>query len=213
MVDQIHGIQLLRVDLVDSKGNMEITLNVPHNLIPTAEDKLVVGQGICIRDFKVSPKTVYDHGDCTCILPLHDKSIIKTIPAMCTQYTFVPTTTISQLTNTTGFAIGTVAGLVTSAKEIGGQYVLNIKDGQSQKDKATVYTNSTIYTFLHLLRSNCISVNTWYILQFRFIFSLHFNQFPNQYKNKFQNKKHQWCCFRILSEDPANLYAHANPLS
>ena len=113
IVDQIHGIQLLRADLVDSKGNMAITLNVPHNLIPTAEEKLVVGQGICIKDFKFSPKTVYDHGDCSCILVLHDKSIIETIPAVCTQYTFVPTTTISQLTNTTGFAIGTVAGLVT----------------------------------------------------------------------------------------------------
>lgn len=158
---------------------MEITLNVPHNLIPTTEDKLVVGQGICIKDFKVPPKTVYDHGDCSCILVLHDKSIIETIPAVCTQYTFVPTTTISQLTNTTGFAIDTVAGLVTSAKEIGGHYVLNIKDGQSQKYTATVYTNSTIYTFLHLLRRNCISVNPWYILQCRFIFSVHLSQFSN----------------------------------
>lgn len=152
IVDQVHGIQLLRADLDDSKGNMAITLNVPHNLIPTAEEKLVVGQGICIKDFKVSPKTVYDHGDCSCILVLHEKSIIETIPAVCTQYTFVPTTTISQLTNTTGFAIGTVAGLVTSAKEIGGQYVLNIKDGQSQKDTTTVYLFSTFKPIFKLIQ-------------------------------------------------------------
>ena len=196
IVDQIHDIQLLRADLVDSKGNMAITLNVPHNLIPTAEQKLVVGQGICIKDFKVSPKTVYDHSDCNWILVLHEKSIIETIPAVCTEYRFVPTTTIRQLTNTTGFGIGTVAGLVTSAKEIGSQYVLNIKDGQCKKDTSSVYTNSTIYTFYIYLEEialvltlgtfcnaglsfHCISVNPWYILQCRFIFSVHLSQFSN----------------------------------
>jgi len=96
--NQIHEIELLRADLVDSKGNMAITLNVPHNLIATVETKLVVGQGICIRDIKISPKTIYDHGDYTCILVLHEKSTVETILAICNQYKSVPTITINHLT-------------------------------------------------------------------------------------------------------------------
>lgn len=152
IVDRVHGIELLRADIVDTKGNMAITLNVPHNLIPTAEQKLVVGQGICIKDFKVSPKTVYDHSDCNWILVLHEKSIIETIPAVCTEYRFVPTTTIRQLRNTTGFGIGTVVGLVTSAKEIDSQYVLNIKDGQCQQDTASVYLFDTFKPIFKLVQ-------------------------------------------------------------
>jgi len=144
---------LLRADLVDSKGDMAITLNLPHNLIVVVEAKLVVGQGICIKDFKISAKTIYDHGDCTCILVLHDRSIVETIPSICKEYKFVPTTTIKQLTNTTTpFVTSTVVSLVTYAKQIGPEYALDIKDGQSEEDKATVCTNSIIHTFLHLLK-------------------------------------------------------------
>jgi len=133
ILDQVHIIELLRVDLVDSKGDMAITLNVPHNLIVVVEAKLVIGQGICIKDFKISAKTIYDHGDCTCILVLHDRSIAETIPSIYKEYKFVPTTTIKQLTNTTTpFVTSTMVALVTYAKQIGPQYALDIKDGQSE---------------------------------------------------------------------------------
>jgi hypothetical protein len=60
-IDRVHNIDLLRIDLVDEKGEMTITVNVPHNLIALHESKLVHGQGVCIEGFNISPKTIYDH--------------------------------------------------------------------------------------------------------------------------------------------------------
>ena len=128
-IDRVHNIDLLRFDLVDEKGEMTITVNVPHTLIPVHESKLIPGQGVCIEGFKISPKTMYDHGDCNCILVLHDWSILETISPICQEYKFLPNTTIRQLTtNKSTFSIGTIVALVTSVKQLGSQYALELKD-------------------------------------------------------------------------------------
>ena len=54
-IDRVHNIDLLRLDLVDEKGEMTIIVNVPHNLIPIHKSKLIPRQGVCIEGFKISP--------------------------------------------------------------------------------------------------------------------------------------------------------------
>jgi hypothetical protein len=150
-IDRVHNIDLLRLDLVNEKGEMPITVNVPHTLIPVHESKIIHGQGVCIEGFKISPKTMYGHGDCNCILVLHDRSILETISPICQEYKFLPNTTIRQLTtNKSTFSIGTIASLVTYAKQLGSQYVLEIKDGHLEEDKTIVSTNPLIVVFSHL---------------------------------------------------------------
>ena len=90
----MHGLELLHSYLVDTKGEITITLNVSHNPIARFEPMVLLGQGICIKNFKIAQKTVYDHGDCDCILVLHDTTILETIPSVYKEYKFVPTTTI-----------------------------------------------------------------------------------------------------------------------
>ena len=55
------------------------------------------------------------------------------------KYTFIPNTMIKRLLQTVEpYVIGTIAAIVTGTKRSGMQYMLEIKDGNSQFDKATV---------------------------------------------------------------------------
>jgi hypothetical protein len=48
-------------------------------------------------------------------------------------------TTIKQFTeSTTSYPIGAIGAVVTAAKKVGMQYILHIKDGNSENDKATI---------------------------------------------------------------------------
>ena len=112
-IDKEHGTDLLRVDMTNRKGQLAITLNIPHKLISKYDDICVKGNGLCISEFK----TKYDHGDCNCILQISDPSTIEKIDPICKDYSFVPTTTIRQLfASKNPYAIGTIGAIVKSTK-------------------------------------------------------------------------------------------------
>ena len=121
--------------MTDQKGQLTITLNIPHKLISKYDDICVEGNCLCISEFKISPKTKYDHGDCNCILQISDPSTIEQIELVCKDYSFVPTTTIKQLlTSKNPYAIGTIGALVKSTKHIDMQYALDINHGNEEDD-------------------------------------------------------------------------------
>ena len=52
-------------------------------------------------------KTNYDHGNCDRITSLNETSTIETVPPTCNEYTFIPNTTIKQLSeNTDRYRVG-----------------------------------------------------------------------------------------------------------
>jgi hypothetical protein len=95
------------------------------------------GKGICITNFKIAPKTNYDHGEVECILLVDQHTSIENIAHVCQEYNFIPNTSIKILLATTEqYALGTIGAIVTTAKKLGTQYTLEIKDGNSENDKA-----------------------------------------------------------------------------
>ncbi|XP_057822077.1 uncharacterized protein LOC131034564 [Cryptomeria japonica] len=131
--------EVLRADLTDLKAEMTITLNVPSNLVQQYENKIIPGSGISITGFQIAAKTDYDRGDCDCILILKESSMVETKPSICKQYNFIPGTTIKQLlTSTNEYATGTIGALVVATKKKAFQYMIEIKDGFSDMDKATL---------------------------------------------------------------------------
>ncbi len=97
------------------------------------------------QDFKVGAKTNYDHGESECILLVDGQSKIENIAQVCQEYTFTPNTTIKRLLQIVEtYAVGTIAAIVTGTKTSGMQYMLEIKDGNSQYDKATVSKFATM---------------------------------------------------------------------
>ena len=143
-IDKEHGTDLLRVDMTDRKGQLTITLNIPHKLISKYDDICVEGNGLCISEFKISPKTKYDHGDYNCILQISDPNTIEKIDPVCKDYNFVPTTTIRQLlASKNPYAICTIGAIVKSTKQIGTRFALDIKDGNDEDDQAMVSSKQT----------------------------------------------------------------------
>lgn len=70
-LDRVNKIcEVLCVNLMASKVEMTITLNVVGNLIQNFEEKIVVGSRMLIIGFQIVPKIYYDHGDSDCILIL-----------------------------------------------------------------------------------------------------------------------------------------------
>lgn len=132
--------EVLRADLTDTKGEMTITLNVTADLVAHYEDKIIPGSGLSISNFQIAPRTDYDRGDCDCILVLTKSSIVEIIPRLCIDYKFIPSTAIKQLlASTEQYATGTIGVLVTRAKKIGLQYIVDVQDGDSEFDKAQVH--------------------------------------------------------------------------
>ena len=132
---------LLRVDLTDEKGYMTVTLNVGNNFIKEHEEKLLPGKSVCITNFSVAAKTNYDRGDCEFILLVHGKSIVSNIDPVCKEYCFIPNTTIKELlASTDHYAIGMIVAIVTRAQQSCMQFYLEIKDGNTDNDKAIVST-------------------------------------------------------------------------
>ena len=148
MLDKLRKTnEIFRADLTDSKGEMTITLNLRGNLVKEHEEKLVTGKAICVKDFKIAPKTDYDHCESECILVADQQTTIENIPLVCQEYTFIPNTCIKELLQTVDkYAVGTIGAIVTSTKKSGSQYILEIKDGNSDYDKAIV----SKFTSIHL---------------------------------------------------------------
>ena len=96
-----HDKCILRADITDAKGDMIVTLNACGNLIDKYEEIITLGKSIRVINFKVAPKTNYDHGDCDCILIVDHHTTIEKIEFVCEEYFFIPNTTIKILLATT----------------------------------------------------------------------------------------------------------------
>ena len=147
MLDKLRKTnEIFRADLTDSKGEMTITLNLRGNLVKEHEEKLVAGKAIYVKDFKIAPKTDYDHCESECILVADQQTTIENIPLVCQEYTFIPNTCIKELLQTVDkYVVGTIGAIVTSTKISGSQYILEIKDGNSDYDKAIVSKFASIH--------------------------------------------------------------------
>ena len=131
--------EILQADLTDAKGEITITLNVRGDLINQHQQKLLLGKGVSITDFKIAAKTTYDHGDSECILVVDQQTSIENIPPVCHEYNFIPNTSIKTLLEQTEqYVLGTIGAIVTSAKKTGTQYTLEVKDGNSENEEAIV---------------------------------------------------------------------------
>jgi hypothetical protein len=130
---------IMRVDMTDKDAMMTVTLTVPPQLVQKHAEKILPRNGISITNFNILPKTVYDRGDCDRIISLNETSIVEKIPAICSEYRFLPDSTISQLAQSTDiYPIGMIGAAVTLARKFGSQHILHIKDGDSDNDKAMV---------------------------------------------------------------------------
>ena len=140
MLDKLNMTNaVLQADITDAKGDMTVTLNARGNLIDKYEEIITLGKSIRVRNFKVAPKTNYDHGDCDCILIVDHHTTIENIESVCEEYFFIPNTTIKRLLATTEqYTLGTIVAIVISAKKLGTQHVLEIRNGYSENDKAMV---------------------------------------------------------------------------
>ncbi|XP_057852675.2 uncharacterized protein LOC131062948 [Cryptomeria japonica] len=135
---------VLLADLTDLKAEMTIIVNVTGDLVENYEEKIVPNSAICISGFDIAPKTDYDRGDSDCILILKDSTTIETMPRMCQEYNFIPSTTIKQLRfSTNEYPIGTIGALVTRTGKQGSQYTLDIKDGDNETHKVQLYLHQS----------------------------------------------------------------------
>jgi hypothetical protein len=131
--------KILRADMTDENGMMTVTLTVPAHLIQRHEEKILLGSGISITNFKILPKTNYDRGDCDRVISLDESSLVETLSPICKEYSFIPDTSIKQFAdNMDMYPIGAIGAVVTLARKVGLQYTLHIKDGNIDNDKATV---------------------------------------------------------------------------
>jgi hypothetical protein len=126
-------------NMTDKEAMMTITLTIPPKLVQKHAEKILLGNGISITNFNILPKTVYDRGDCDRIISLNETSIVEKIYVVCSEYRFVPDSTINQLTQSINiYPIKTIGATVTLARKLGSQHILHIKDGESNSDKAMV---------------------------------------------------------------------------
>jgi hypothetical protein len=85
------------VDMKNKESMMKITLAIPTQLVQKHAEKILLGNGISITNFNILSKIVYDHGDCDRIISLNETSIVEKILVICSEYCFIPDTTINQL--------------------------------------------------------------------------------------------------------------------
>jgi hypothetical protein len=143
---------IMRADMTDNEAMMTVTLTIPTQLVQKHAEKILPGNGISITNFNILPKTVYDRGDCDRIILLNETSVVEKVPAVCSEYHFVPDTTINQFAeNNDIYPIGTIGAAVTFARKVGSQHILHIKDGNSDNDKAMVLFSIPFFFFFSLL--------------------------------------------------------------
>jgi len=141
------------VDMTDNEAMMTVTLTIPTQLVQKHAEKILPGNGISITNFNIFPKTVYDRGDCDWIISLNETSIVEKIPAICSEYHFVPDTTINQLAQRNDtYPITTIGVVVTLIIKLGLQHILHIKDGDSDNDKEMVsFSIPSFVLYFHML--------------------------------------------------------------
>jgi hypothetical protein len=140
---------IMHADMTDNEAMMTVTLTIPTQLVQKHAEKIFPGNGISITNFNILPKTVYDRGDCDRIILLNETSVVEKVPAVCSEYHFVPDTTINQFAeNNDIYPIGTIGAAVTFARKVGSQHILHIKDGNSDNDKAMVLFSIPFFFFV-----------------------------------------------------------------
>jgi hypothetical protein len=118
---------------------MTATLTIPPQLVQKHVEKILLGNGISITNFNIFPKIVYDHGDCDQIISLNETSIVVKISVVCSEYRFIPYSTLNQLAQRTSINPIRIIGVyVTLVRKIGSQHILHINDGYSNHKKAIV---------------------------------------------------------------------------
>ena len=81
ILDKINKTrEVLRTDVIDSKAEMTVTVNVKDNLVQQYEDKLIAGMGVRISNFQLEAKSDFDCGDYYCIIVVKESTTIETIP-------------------------------------------------------------------------------------------------------------------------------------
>ena len=84
----------MHADMTDKDVMMTVTLTIPSQLVQKHVEKILPRNGISITNFNVLPKIVYDRGDCDRIIFLKKTSIVEKILAICSEYRFLPDSTI-----------------------------------------------------------------------------------------------------------------------
>jgi hypothetical protein len=106
-------------DMTDNEAMMTVTLTIPTQLVQKHAKKIFPGNGISITNLNIFPKTVYDRGDCDQIIFLNETSIVEKIPTICSEYRFVPDTTIIQLAQSNDtYPIRIIGAIVTLVRNL-----------------------------------------------------------------------------------------------
>jgi hypothetical protein len=130
---------IMCADMTDKDAMMKVTLIVPPQLVQRHAEKILPRNGISITHFNILPKKIYDHGDYDRIISLNETSIVEKIPIVCSEYHFIPDSSISHLAQSTNiYPIRMIGDAVTLTRKFGSQHILHIKDGESENDKAMV---------------------------------------------------------------------------
>ena len=74
---------IMHADMTDKEAMMTVTLTIPTQLVQKHKKKILPGNGISITNFNISPKIVYDRGDCDQIISLNETSIVEKIIVVC----------------------------------------------------------------------------------------------------------------------------------
>jgi hypothetical protein len=107
---------IMCADMTDMEAMMKVTLTIPTQLVQRHAEKILPSNGISIKNFNILPKIVYDYGDCDRIISLNETSIVEKILVVCSEYCFVPDTTINQISqNNDIYPIRTIGAAVTLA--------------------------------------------------------------------------------------------------
>lgn len=75
--------------MTGAKGELTITLNLCGNLINEHEQKGLLGRGICITNFIIGEKIMYDHCEFDYILLANKDTSIANISPICNKYDFI----------------------------------------------------------------------------------------------------------------------------
>jgi hypothetical protein len=130
---------IMCADMTENEAMITITLTIPTQLVQKHAEKIFPSNGISITNLIISPKTIYDRGDCDCIISLNETSIVEKVPTVCSEYHFVLDTTINELAESNDiYPIGNIGAFFTLARKFGSQHILHIKYGDSNNDKEMV---------------------------------------------------------------------------
>lgn len=101
---------IVHLDLVDSYGQMTITININNRLIDLFLPKLSPDTSIWITNFVFKKKTKYDRGDADYCLQFTYKTTMQTIGKVYRERRLISDTTISELIRSKdSYPIGSVA--------------------------------------------------------------------------------------------------------